>query len=372
MRNKRTATITWVKHYNFGTILQAYALQQYILYLGYENHILNDTYIIEPDQKKSNIFFIRVIQWVKLLLNPSFKLYYKNKVKSKKLFIRFITDYLLIDYDTDWRLFDDKYDQYIVGSDQIWNPGPIWYKELNTPFYYAGFTNKKKISYASSLGVSVYPDKHLKQFREYLSDYKYLSAREDIGCKIIADITEKEVTHVVDPTLLLPSDNWRKLIGEKPTSHEKYVLAYFLSDNKYYLDYVRQYASKYHLSLKMFHNFKKYSCYADELVVAGPLEFLQYIDGASILFTDSFHGTLFAIQLDTPFVAFKRFNGQNEGQNQRLISLLNTLDISDRFIREDNCEKIEDLLPLNFESIKQKLSMNIELSRIFLQKALES
>jgi hypothetical protein len=55
MRNKRTATITWVKHYNFGTILQAYALQQYILYLGYENHILNDTYIIEPDQKKSNI-----------------------------------------------------------------------------------------------------------------------------------------------------------------------------------------------------------------------------------------------------------------------------------------------------------------------------
>ena len=46
MRNKRTATITWVKHYNFGTILQAYALQQYILYLGYENHILNDTYII--------------------------------------------------------------------------------------------------------------------------------------------------------------------------------------------------------------------------------------------------------------------------------------------------------------------------------------
>ena len=97
MRNKRTATITWVKHYNFGTILQAYALQQYILYLGYENHILNDTYIIEPDQKKSNIFFIRVIQWVKLLLNPSFKLYYKNKVKSKKLFIRFITVFITIE-----------------------------------------------------------------------------------------------------------------------------------------------------------------------------------------------------------------------------------------------------------------------------------
>ena len=372
MKNKRTATVTWVKYNNFGTMLQAYALQQYVLSLGYENHILNDTYIIEPNQKKTNILTIRLQQLVGLLLHPSFRLYYKSKIKSNKLFSRFIKEHLQIDYNTDWKLFDNKYDQYIIGSDQIWNPGPAWRTELNNPFYYAGFAHKKKISYASSLGVSVYPDKHRKQFKTYLSDYKYLSAREDIACKIITDITGKEVIHVVDPTLLLSSDDWRKLIGDKPLSHEKYVLVYFLSDNKWYLDYARQYASEHHLPLKMFYNLKEYSCYADELVAAGPLEFLQYIDSASILFTDSFHGTLFAIQLGIPFVTFKRFNGENEGQNQRLISLLNALNISDRFIQENDCKKIEDLLPLNFESIKQKLSVHIESSRIFLQKALES
>lgn len=372
MKNKRTATVTWVKYNNFGTMLQAYALQQYVLSLGYENHILNDTYIIEPNPKKTNILTIRLKQLVGLLFNPSSGLYYKSKIKSNKLFSRFIKEHLQIDYDTDWKLFDNKYDQYIVGSDQIWNPGPAWYTELNTPFYYAGFTHKKKISYASSLGVSVYPNKHRKQLKAYLSDYKYLSAREDMGCEIIADITGKEIAHVVDPTLLLSSDDWRKLIGDKSLSHKKYILAYFLSDNKWYLEYARQYASKHQLPLKMFHNLKGYSCYADELVAAGPLEFLQYIDGASILFTDSFHGTLFAIQLDTPFVTFKRFNGENEGQNQRLISLLSMLNLSDRFIQENDCEKIETLLPLDFESIKLKLSVNIESSRIFLQKALES
>ena len=371
MKNKRTATVSWVKHYNFGTILQAYALQQYVLSLGYENHILNDTYIKEPNQTAGKMLGMRIKQLKGLVLNPSVRFYYKSKLKSNELFRRFIATYLQIDYDTDWNLFDSKYDQYLVGSDQIWNPGPSWYKELNTPFYYAGFTHKKKIAYAASLGVFTYPDKHREQFKAYLSDYKYLSAREETGCKIMADITGREVHHVVDPTLLLSAGDWRKLVGEKPSCRGKYVLAYFLSANTWYLEYARQYASERNLPLRMFYNLKEHACYADELVAAGPLEFLQHIDGAAVLLTDSFHGTLFALQLDTPFVVFQRFKGENEGQNQRLVSLLALLGISDRFIQENGCGKIESLLPLDFERLKRKLSVGVESSRHFLQKALE-
>ena len=371
LKSKRTATITWLNYNNFGTFLQAYALQQSILKLGYENRILNDESIPNPD-----FSFIalckRIIRRILFRGRNSKNNSFLHVIEeTNKAYGKFREKYLFIDDDTARNQIDSvvRYDQFVCGSDQIWCP--TFHKHLQG-YYYADFFPHKKIAYAASFGVNSYPEEKKEEFIQLVSKFSAISCREKIGCRFVEEILNRTAPYVVDPTLLLNGEDWCK-ISERPAGmpEEKYLLTYFLTPNQWYLDYAKKYAQKKGLKLVTFFIRPTSLQEADIALSAGPCEFVSLIDHADIFFTDSFHGSIFATHMGTPFVGFRRFTGEKSGQNHRLTDLYAKMNISDWFIVDStDCHRIENLPQQNFVAMRESLKPEIQLSLDFLKKSL--
>ena len=371
VNNRRTATITWLKYNNFGTFLQAYALQQTILKLGYQNQILSDESISNP------VFsFIGLCKEIIRRIIPIRRvskdvLHCHAIAEINKAYNRFSEKYLLIDKDTAKEPINSvsRYDQFICGSDQIWCP--TFHKPLQGS-YYADFFPHKKIAYAASFGVNQYPEEKKDEFYRLVSGFSAISCREKIGCKFVREILNRTALHVVDPTLLLDGEDWQK-IAEYPSNmpKKKYLLTYFLTPNQWYLDYARDYAKQYGLKVVTLYIRQSSPHEADMAINAGPSEFISLIDHAEMFFTDSFHGSIFATHMSTPFVGFKRFTGEKSGQNHRLTDLYAKMNISDRFIVDSiDCRRIENLPQQDFVAMRESLKPEIQLSLDYLKNSL--
>ena len=368
---KRTAIITWVTYKNFGTFLQAYALQRYIISLGCENHILDDALYI----KKHDTIVSFIKKYILLILSKKYRYYIRCQCKSGKKYEQFKRNSLIIDNKMQkLSALDAKYDVFICGSDQIWNP--LFLKNKFQDFYYASFTSKPKIAYAPSLGIKRMPEECDEKMRRYVQSFTHLSSREIEGCRILNTLVGREVAHVVDPTLLLDSCEWNSLVHSSMNTEdkEKYVLLYFLTYNKTYINVALNFAKSKRMNAKIFFIHKEYySIPCDKIEVAGPLEFLAAIQGAQYVFTDSFHGSIFSYIFKTQFFTFKRFNdGLETNQNSRVENLLFRLGIPQYLIGETECNRIFSLDDIDFKAAERQIAPFIESSKSYLQNALNN
>ena len=125
----KTATVTWIYYENFGTFLQAYALQRSITKLGHENIIIDDSCFYRPS----------ILSKIKKRVTDAIQ---GRKRMAHKYYVQFSSKYLNIGHSADKTSdFSQEYDVYLCGSDQIWSP----YLKFN-PYYYLGFTEKKKVA----------------------------------------------------------------------------------------------------------------------------------------------------------------------------------------------------------------------------------
>lgn len=366
----KTATLTWNSFPNYGTMLQAYALQQYLLSEGYENHIIDDRSIVFPTSSTA----VKQSRWKRKFqrLKQYFNSGNRAFVASQRIYCpkmeKFKREQLVVDYNID-KVLSDKadYDVYICGSDQIWIPKDL--NELKRSFFFASFTRKKKIAYAPSLGRNYVCEEWKELLKEYVSAFDCLSVRENTGRNILETLSGRNVEIVVDPTLLLSETEWNDVIPDTNVK-ERYVLAYILTPNQFYLSAVSEYAKKHNLKLYMFFLNRDYYGKADKLITGGPFDFLSYIKNAEIVFTDSFHGTIFSFLFRTPFYIFRRFkDNSEENQNSRIDTLLQNMDASHLLLDESNCNDIS-CPNVDFEHIKESLAPYIEKSKKYLQKAL--
>lgn len=362
----KLAIITWCSSQNFGTYLQAYAMQWYLQEMGHEATLLDDSiYTTKAIHSRKTKF----ISWCKRCIKkiiPSYKRSLQNDRISFSLYNNFRTRWLKIDNDIEpIKLLDKRYDCYICGSDQIWNANSLITKEKE--FFFATFSQKPKIAYAPS-GLVNYPLQARLELTNLVKDFSYLSAREPSAATMLHDLTGKEVPTVVDPTLLVPKEVWDQLalINELPTN--SYILLYLLTPNNIYIQAAKQYAKRKSLSLKIIHSV--YVNHKESTVPAGPTEFLFLVKNANMVMTDSFHGTIFAIKYQRSFITFQRFH--NNSQNSRITNLLDMINLHDRLISETNINKIFSLKDLNFEVIDKRLSPHIESSKKYLENAIRS
>ena len=93
--------------------------------------------------------------------------------------------------------------------------------------------------------------------------------------------------------------------------------------------------------------------YCDETVAAGPKEFVELVANAKVVCTDSFHGTVFALNMHTPFFAFEREYGSANKQSERVLSILRKVDMLDRYQPQNVVDEIENL---NFNYSEEVLS----------------
>ena len=372
LMSKKAAIVTWIKYNNFGTFLQAYALQQVLLKLGIIPFILDDATIIEEGrlQKRSDLcrrFMAFCKKTIRSLIKRNQGIDYLRKESDIK-YARFKKNFLRIDANIHPLLsLNDRYDVFISGSDQIWYPSLL----IFSPYYYLSFADKKKIAYAPSIGTSEYPMEFVSKVKPLLERFDSLSVREKIGAGIISSIVNREVEAVLDPTLLLNGEEWSSLLLPEPVCTEKYALCYLLTYNEDYVQYVTEYAQRHSLTLVTFALINQSGNFADKIISAGPQEFLTAIYGAEYVFTDSFHCTIFSLHFKKRFCTFKRFADDDvNNQNSRITNLLGMVGLNKHFIDKEHLSRIESLPLVDYETVKAKLRPEIEKSIQYLTNAL--
>lgn len=326
--------LTWLHNGNYGSILQAYALQKALRNQGYQTE--NIDYAPSTVKKVENL--IKNKNSLKLFLEK-WDAYCAKKVagsprelsEKQKKFEDFRENYINITrrYSSPKEVatIDGEYDAYICGSDQIWSP------VLLNPVFYFGFLSdtERKIAYACSFGVSSIKGKKATKITNYLNRFDYISVRESSGCEIVKNLTGKVVPVMPDPTLLLQRTDWDK-VSKYNLNLNKYIFCYFLSWNEDYWKYVENVSQQLGYQIVIVPSVKQtYQVDAKILKNIGPEEWVGLVKNASYVITDSFHGTVFSIIYNKPFTVLKRFSDDNpRSQNSRIYTLLEHYNLTNR------------------------------------------
>lgn len=357
---------TWHHNPNYGGLLQAYALQEIIKKQGYEPEFVN----YRPDLNTLTKRLTRKLKDIyMMLLRP--KIYNSRLLKYKFIDEKLSVGKLYYSYVALCKEADNIYNVGVCGSDQIWsnNSGSI------IPFYYLGFLDEcKRISYAPSIGHNKMPDNLVEDFRKYVNKISYLSIREEKGAEIIKETTGRNAEVVLDPSLLLTRNDWLgEIEGKTPISpREKYILLYILGDNKQQVEYAKRLSEK--MGYKLIAIETKYGAIDDlETVYGDPFDFIELMNNASYILTDSFHGVAFSINLEKQFVAFKRFRDDEEScQNSRIYNILKKTSLEDRLISPDKSVSFLDDNLIDYNLVRPLLNKERKLSLKFLSSSITS
>lgn len=262
------------------------------------------------------------------------------------------------------------YDIVLLGSDQVWHP-----MNLLMNFFTLNFVpdNVKKGAYAPSFGVSIIPESYKKAYRKFINRIECVSCREIAGVKLVKELTGRDVPMVCDPTLLLTSKDWESFLSGKVKIKEKYVLCYFIGDNPNQREVVKEYAKSNNLKIVALLHIDEYIAsdekYADYTPYnVGPAEFLFLVKNADCVMTDSFHASVFSLQFHRNFYTFNRFeNKKGNSTSSRIESLLATVNLMDRKVR--NGATIKDLSTSNidFNDVDERLRKFRASSEAYLQ-----
>lgn len=366
--------ITWWRN-NYGSILQAYALQQALNEMGYPDCEIISQYDKNPANVKNIFKKIGSIGFGNTIKRGFWKFCFPKMKKRTYAMMKFIREHLNVS-DTSYteqtiQNAGSAYDCYICGSDQIWNPTLT---KLNS-MYWLTFVNekKRKIAYAPSIGVKELTHGQRTTIQENLCSFKAVSCRELSGTKLLNDVLgANRCKKVVDPTLLVERKVWDHLSSAK-AGKEKYVFVYFLRCSKKQRQIVEQFAHRKHLKIVTMpmlepEYVEKYDMFFGDHKVweASPADFITYIRNAEYVFTDSFHASIFSIIYHRTFFVFPK---KGKAQMERLFSLLQENGIGNRIVNS-----IEDLSAkpaIDWDDVEQKIESNRKESKAFLYNAFE-
>lgn len=361
------AIITLNDHKNYGNRLQNYALQTILLADFGDVHTLWDSTDYNPLMLNYHYSIKSVIKYILNWKNQREdlgKYYVRNLVREYNI-KTFSNRNIMICYNFIYDEIIKKYDYFIVGSDQVWNPLFWSFTEKCSDAYFLQFADeRKRIAYAASFGISELPSKYIDTFKRGLDGIPYISVREQAGADIIKRITGRDVPVLVDPTLLLDAEHWRTLEMQPEWYRgEKYILTYFLGNVPPIID-----------NIAKEHSYKIYNLMDKEcldLYVSRVEEFLYLIDNAELVCTDSFHACVFSILFNTPFVVVDR---QQEGiadMTSRLDTLLGLFGYQDRLIDFAKSDiDANKLMTMDFSKVKEIQEREISRSTAFLKEAM--
>lgn len=384
---KTIGIITILKADNCGAELQAFATQRVLQLLGYDAEIIDYLYFKHADfhyTKAARPAWgqsakVRVMEYVKYqIANKILAKIIPAIVPAQRKFYKKFSDFhnentkLSRTYSTIEDLYKNPplYDVYVVGSDQVWNPAT----GATLAPYFLTFAPKeaRKISYASSFGVSEISADMQPQYVEWLNNLDSISVREDAGVSLVKSLTGRNAILVLDPTLLLDKDEWNQVKADKDLG-KGYVLIYACRyHSKKILEMAKEYAAIhnvpiYSIKLKAFMNGVDTGVLNIE--DCGPSGFVHLIANAGLVLTTSFHGTAFAVNMGVPFFTVTKANGHGIS---RMSSLLKLLRLDNRIIDEDSQLSEIDWTPYNVQQVQERLSMLREKSINYLKTAIDA
>lgn len=361
---RKVGVLTWHYYPNFGSALQAYALVRTIKKLGYKVDVINyrsAKYGITTTSKDYIRYIVSIVS----------KIFPRNvRKRFAYSFVAFRKKYLSetgVIYDKKLLAEKcDKYDILVCGSDQIWAPNVF-----NSVYMldFADGDKKRKVSYAASVGLNEIPDNMKELYKTLLSDFSFISVREDLGQKCLMQACGIESKVVLDPTLLLDVSVYRRLQHKPDDINEPYIFCYFLNAEHNYRECVEKYAKDKQLKIYGV-SLNKEDKWMTRVENIGPREFLYLVDNAETVFTDSYHGTIFSLLFHNEFYLFERFRNDDPiCQNSRIIQLDKLFGINSRIIKAD--EDIGNTSPIDYINFELLLAAERDKSYGYLTEALK-
>lgn len=366
----KVAVITRHAIINYGSLLQALATQKVIEDLGYDCDIIDYVRADESYKEHEKTLLKRKPNWYNNPIKRGIYLALRQpeSVLAGRKFEKEQKEYLHLTkrYSDAKELSTEKpnADIYVTGSDQVW--GPVEDGSYDSS-YCLSFTDDKdkRIAYAASFGRTEMTDDLTNYYKKWLSRYDNLAVREDSAVQMLSDmgISAKQV---LDPTLLIDAKEWSRYL--KPIKHKEYVLAYQLHNDKKLGDYAKKVADAKGLPLiRISASFHQITREGKFVWCPSMGEFLSYIKNANCMITDSFHGTAFAINFNTPFVEVL----PNNNTGTRNMSILRMTGLSNRILNDS-----EDILLANEkidftyanDVIKKKREESISIIKEMIEK----
>lgn len=374
----KVGIVTLNGYVNYGNRLQNYALQEVIKTFDYDVETIwveikrNNPKDIPMSTKVKNILSSSPLENFERIRSKVAGKLYKNELDQKRqdIFRDFSKQYIA---ETAYKVnennvpdnLNDEFDFFVVGSDQVWNP--IFRKD--NPLYFLQFAPKsKRIAYAPSFGINFIPDEYIEKYALWLSEMGELSAREEAGAKIIRELTGRDAPVHVDPTLLLTREEWMN-IAKKPSAYpnDKYLLTYFLGDiDKEKKKIIKEISERNDLKVVNLAQANERDFY-----LSGPSEFIYFINNAELFITDSFHGGVFSILLETPFIITDR-NSKHPSMGSRIETLLSMFNFEERHINSINLANDHEIFNVDYSHVLEILKVERDKSKHYLSQALRA
>jgi len=332
----------YYKTYNYGAQLQCYALQRTLSKMGYDAELIRF--------KWNRVELDRFYRYAGSANYDKFEKFSKSIPHSKGIY-------------TPENIHEcaEDYDIFICGSDQIWGVNdsmPIYVLPHITLSFVPD--SKIKIAYAASMGGSAVSDRIKDAIALSVQRLDAISVRETSAAEFVSEMAGKPVYAVLDPTMLLTSEEWEE-VAVKPNTDCEYIFVYNIGGNAYLDETAKKLSSELNCEIRTI----SYS----PTDSTGPAEFIGLIKYAKYVLTNSFHGTIFSILYKKQFLTFEIDNrNDNLSKNIRIINLLESIELSSRFVDFKAIANYEN--ELEYWNVNQRVNRLRKASMQFLTQSL--
>lgn len=359
----KLAILTQPLFFNYGGLLQAYALQTTLERMGHEVTILNRESKAASVRFPNNLVLDAKYLLRKLLHKPNItRNSRQNKLISSKTKC-FIDRYLHASPSLYSVKLQNKYlskhpqDGFVVGSDQVWRPS----MSPCLTNYFLDFTklqNVKRIAYAASFGVDnwEFTDAETEACTLLAKQFDAISVREASGVSLCKDYLGVDAVHVLDPTLMLEKEDYIQLANEaNEPKIDGSLFCYVLDKSEEKESVIKTIGQK--LGLKDFYCMPALHDSPDNIerdpencIYPPVTQWLRSFMDAKMILTDSFHGTAFSIIFNKPFWVI----GNKERGLSRFESILGIFGLRDRLITPEQIDTIDWNAPIDWERVNAK------------------
>jgi hypothetical protein len=339
----------WESQNNYGQLLQAYALQSYLENKGHEVFLIKYRRI----RAKKNSILKRLIsldikRFIKDIIEKKNAL--AEKINNPRDFNSFRSSYLHFT-ERVYNSFEDlksnppEADMYVCGSDQVWNNT----FKVSCEAFLLGFgePNKKRVAYAASFGTKEISENTRRLFETHIKKFNGVSVREESGIDLCKHVGYKDPYWLPDPTLLFSSEQWLSMVPPRnvlPSKRNKRLFLYTLGNSKIpNREAYIQYAKSLH-DVEVIHVSANGDYSGNEFPAID--QWLSIINSSDYVITNSFHGIVFSIIFNKNFIVLPN-TGSALGMNERILSLLGKLKLTDHIIYHFDEKRIDELLNMN-------------------------
>ncbi len=348
---------------NFGNKLQNYASQKYFENMGYTvwtfpnmNHVFTS--------RDPILFAKKIAHKVLQFIGQEQEVVKKQKKDDiRSAYIRTFSDQYIHLFPAQKdikssRRIQKKFDYFVTGSDQVWHYSG---KSRRLIKYYLLYFAKpeQRLTIAPSFSFFTLPKKYEKIYKKGLEGFSQISVREERGAELIKELTGKDAVVLVDPTMLINTEEWIRII-KKPCQYENnsYLLVYALSGLKAEVqEIITNFAHSIGTVIVDLMDDN-----SDYYIHTRPDEFLYWIYHAKMVITDSFHATVFSILFGRPFVVTERTD--IKGMGSRIDTLLSKfglqgrrLEVLESAFQSVKLDEIDVLFQTNYEYVPQVLKV---------------